>query len=417
MLIKTLLNQLEHFKSFIFGAVTLQTVNGSEALVVEIKSRANSKPECPVCARRGKKYDMRDTRMFEYVPIWAFKVFFQYTPRRVICPVHGIKVEFMPWASGKEQMTTSYKIYLARWAKRLSWKETSDIFKTSWDRVYRAVQCVVEYGIANRKFDDVTEIGVDEIQVFKGHKYLTMVCQLNAGARKLIWCGMDRKTKTLLRFFHEFGKERNEKLRYVCSDMWRPYLKVIKKKAPNALNILDRFHIMKKFNEGIDLIRRGEVKLFKADQQENVLLKGRWLLLKRPENLDEKQTTRLKILLKLNISSIKGYLMREDFQRFWEYKYPAAAEKFLDNWITRTLQTNLEPMKKVANMLRNHKPLIMNWFQAKGQLSSGAVEGLNLKAKLTIRKAYGFKSPECLKIALYHTLGKLPEPLCLHRFS
>jgi len=70
-------------------------------------------------------------------------------------------------------------------------------------------------------------------------------------------------------------------------------------------------------------------------------------------------------LLKLNISSIKGYLLREDFQQFWEYKYPAAAEKFLDNWITRTLQTDLEPMKKVANMLRNHKPLIMNWVQGK----------------------------------------------------
>ena len=78
---------------------------------------------------------------------------------------------------------------------------------------------------------------------------------------------------------------------------------------------------------------------------------------------------------------------------------------------------NLEPMKKVANMLRNHKPLIMNWFKAKKLLSSGAVEGLNLKAKLTMRKAYGFKSPECLKMALYHTLGKLPEPLCLHTFS
>jgi transposase len=174
---------------------------------------------------------------------------------------------------------------------------------------------------------------------------------------------------------------------------------------------------MKKFNEAIDQIRRGEVKLFKAENQENVLLNGRWLLLKRPENLNEKQTTRLGKLLKLNISSIKGYLLREDFQRFWEYKYPAAAEKFLDNWITRTLQTNLDPMKKVANMLRNHKPLIMNWFKAKGLLSSGAVEGLNLKAKLTIRKAYGFKSPECLKVALYHTLGKLPEPICLHIFS
>ena len=109
--------------------------------------------------------------------------------------------------------------------------------------------------------------------------------------------------------------------------------------------------------------------------------------------------------------------MREDFQRFWEYKYPAAAEKFLDNWITQTLRTNLEPIKKVAIMLRSHKPLIMNWFKAKGLLSSGAVEGLNLKAKLIIRKAYGFKSSGCLKTSLYHALGKLPEPLCLHIFS
>lgn len=108
--------------------------------------------------------------------------------------------------------------------------------------------------------------------------------------------------------------------------------------------------------------------------------------------------------------------MREDFQRFWDYKIPAAAEKFLDNWVTRTLQTDLEPMKKVARMLRDHKPLIMNWFKAKGRLSSGAIEGLNLKAKLTIRKAYGFKSIKCLQVALYHTLGDLPEPLCLHRF-
>jgi len=416
MLIKTLLNQLEHFKSFVFESAKLQIINDSKSIVVEIKPRANSKPECPICSKRCATYDTRPARMFEYVPLWDFKVFFKYAPRRAACLVHGVKIELMPWASGKEQMTTSYKIYLSRWAKRLSWKETADIFKTSWESVYRAVQYVVEYGLSKRKLDNVTEIGVDEIQVFKGHKYLTMVYQLDAGARKLIWCGMERKVKTLLRFFHEFGKERNAKLRYVCSDMWQPYLKVIKKKAPNALNILDRFHIMKKFNEAIDLIRRGEVKLFKAEDQENVLLKGRWLLLKRPENLDKKQTTRLKKLLKLNIASIKGYILREDFQQFWEYKYPGAAEKFLNNWITRTLKTNLDPMKKVAKMLKNHKPLIMNWFRAKGLLSSGAVEGLNLKAKLTIRKAYGFKSTECLKTAMYHTLGDLPEPQCVHRF-
>jgi transposase len=416
MLIKTLLNKVERFKSFIYGDCRLSTVGGIDALIIDLKPRRNSKPECPECGKRCKTYDTRRFRLFEYVPIWAFKVFFRYAPRRVACPVHGVLVEAMPWGYGKEQMTISYQVYLARWARRLSWKETADIFKTSWDSVFRAVQFVVDYGLANRNLDSVTEIGVDEIAVFKGHKYLTLVYQLNAGARRLLWCGPERRVKTLLRFFREFGKERSAKLKYVCSDMWAPYLKVIAKRAPNALNILDRFHIMRKFNEAIDEVRRTEAKEFKAAKQENVLEKGRWLLLKRPENLSDKQTSRLGDLMKLNLSSIKAYILREDFQRFWEYQRPDFAGKFLENWVTRTLQTDLEPMKKVARMLRNHKPMILNWFKAKGRLSSGAVEGLNLKAKLTMRKAYGFKSTKCLQVALYHTLGNLPEPCVIHRF-
>jgi len=249
-------------------------------LVIEIKPRQNSKPERPQCGKRGKTYDTQPVRFFEYVPIWSFKVYFRYAPRRVRCSRHGIKVEALPWAYGKEQMTIPYQVYLSRWAKRLSWKETADIFRTSWDSVFRAVKFVVEYGLANRSLDNVTEIGVDEIAVFKGQKYLTMVYQLNANAKRLLWCGPERRVKTLLRFFREFGKERGAKLKFVCSDMWAPYLKVIAKKAPNALNILDRFHIMRKFNEAIDEIRRSEVRDFKAAKQENVLEKGRWLLLK-----------------------------------------------------------------------------------------------------------------------------------------
>ncbi len=416
MLIKTLLNKVERFKSFVYGTVCFKQVNGVEALIIDIVPRRNSRPICPECRKQRNSYDRQPSRLFEYLPIWTFKVYFRYAPRRVNCPEHGVKVEALPWGYGKERMTFSYQVYLARWAKRLSWKETADIFETSWDTVFRAVSFVVEYGLAHRSLEGVTEIGVDEISVFKGHKYLTLVYQLNAGVRRLLWCGPERKAKTLLRFFRMFGKEHSAKLQFICSDMWAPYLKVIAKKAPQALNILDRFHIMRKFNEAIDEIRRDEVKQFKANGNENVLERGRWLLLKRPENLSEKQTTRLDELLKLNLASIKGYLLREDFQRFWEYQRPDFAGKFLDNWITRTLQTDLEPMKKVAKMLRKHKPMILNWFKAKGRLSSGAVEGLNLKAKLTMRKAYGFKTLKCLQIALYHTLGKLPGPEYLHRF-
>jgi len=109
----------------------------------------------------------------------------------------------------------------------------------------------VEYGLAHRIWENIRQIGIDEIQVFIGHKYLTMVYQIDKGVRRLLWRGPDRRVKTLLQFFREFGPERSRLLQYVSSDMWAPYLKVIKKKAPNALNILDRFHIMKKFNEAV----------------------------------------------------------------------------------------------------------------------------------------------------------------------
>ncbi len=416
MLIKTLLNKVERFKSFVYGSTRVMLIGGTEALVVDINPRRNSRPICPECGKRCPVYDRQPQRLFEYLPIWAFKVYFRYAPRRVKCPEHGIKVESLPWGYGKERMTFSYQVYLARWAKRLSWKETADIFETSWDTVFRAVKFIVDYGLTHRSFEGVTEIGVDEIAVFKGHKYLTLVYQINAGARRLLWSGSERKAKTLLQFFREFGPERSAKLQFVCSDMWAAYLKVIAKKAPQALNILDRFHIMRKFNVAIDEIRRDEVKQFKANGQQNVLERKRWLLLKRPENLSEKQTVRMSELLKLNLASIKGYLLREDFQRFWSYQRYDFADKFLENWVTRTLQTDLEPMKKVAKMLRKHKPLILNWFKAKKRLSSGAVEGMNLKAKLTMRKAYGFRTLKCLQIALYHELGKLPEPEYLHRF-
>lgn len=416
MLIKTILNKIEKFKSFIYGKITLEWINGTEALIVEVKARQNTKGICPKCGKRKPTYDTQPVRLFEYVPVWGIPVYFRYAPRRTDCRGDGALVEVMPWAEGKEHMTKTYMIFLSRWAKRLSWKETAEIFSTSWDSVFRAVRYVVEHGLKHRDLDNIEQIGVDELQIFRGQKYLTLVYQIDKGMRRLLWSGPERKVKTLLRFFRGFGAERCQQLKYVCSDMWAPYLKVIKKKAPQALNILDRFHIMKKFNEAIDEVRREEVRRLRETGQESILINGRWVILKRMENLTDKQVVRLKELLKTNLLSIRAYLMREDFQRFWTYRMPAWAEKFMEDWAQRTMQSNVEPMKKVAKMLRSHKELILNWFKADGELSSGVVEGLNNKAKLTIRKAYGFRSTEHLQIALYHTLGKLPEPKTIHKF-
>jgi transposase len=416
MLIKTILNSIEKFKSFVYYKVRFEIKEGEKVVVAELKVRKNGKGKCQECGKPCGSYDTQPSRDYEYVPLWGIPVYFRYAPRRVNCKEHGIHVEQLPWAEGKEQLTKNYQSFLATWAKRLSWKEVANVFNTSWESVYRSVKWVVNYGLSHRQWDDVKQIGVDELAVFRGHRYLTCVYQLDKEHRRLLWCGMGRTVKTLLKFFREFGKERSSKLRFVMSDMWQPYLKVIKKKAVKALNILDRFHIMKKFNEAIDTIRRQEVKKLEESDMDNVLVNGRWLLLRRPSNLTQKQTIRLKELLKINLMSIKAYLLKEDFQQFWFYKTATWANKFLRDWTTRTMRSKLEPMKKVAKMLRSHNELILNWFHAKGGLSSGPVEGLNNKAKLAIRKAYGFKTLSCLQIALYHQLGGLEEPPMTHRF-
>jgi len=158
-------------------------------------------------------------------------------------------VEQVPWASGKRELTSLYEQFLAHWAKKLSWKEVAVSFRTSWEKVFQAVESVVGWGLEHRDLSAVTAMGVDEIAWRKGHHYLTMVYQIDAGQTRLLWVGKDRTVKTLLRFFRFFGRERSLALQYVCSDMWRPYIKVIAKKAGQALHIMDRFHIVAKLNE------------------------------------------------------------------------------------------------------------------------------------------------------------------------
>ncbi|MCP3893575.1 MAG: ISL3 family transposase, partial [Bacteroides sp.] len=259
-------------------------------------------------------------------------------------------------------------------------------------------------------------IGVDEIAWRKGHNYLTMVYQIDADNTRLLWVGKERTVKTLLRFFRFFGKERNQALKYVCSDMWGPYIKVIEKKAGQALHILDRFHIVAKLNKAIDKVRAGEYRQMEKDGYEPLLKHSRWCLLKRWENLTEKQEAKLKDLLQYNLKSVRAYLLKEDFNGFWEYVSPAWAEKYLDRWCTRVMRSRIEPMKKVAKSIRNHKPLILNWFKAKKAFSSGVVEGLNNKAKVTTRNSYGFRTYRGAEVALYHALGNLPTPPMTHRF-
>jgi transposase len=416
MLLKTILNHVAPQKSFVYGKIGMASEGGRLTLEVAIEPRRNSRPICSGCGRKRPGYDRLPERRFEFVPLWQIAVFFVYAMRRVNCPKCGVTVESVPWSDGKSPLTTSYRWFLAGWAKRLSWREVATAFHATWDSVYRSVQFAVEWGLEHRTLNGIEALGVDEVQWQRGHRYLTLVYQIDAGARRLLWVGQDRTEESLRDFFRGLTDEVKRSIRYLCSDMWKPYLNVLAQEVSGAIHVLDRFHIMQAMNKAIDEVRAEEVKRLKRDGYKPVLKHARWCLLKRPENLTRKQTVKLAELVKYNLRSVRSYLLREDFQRFWTYQYPGWARRFLREWCTRTMRSKIEPMKKVARMLRSHEGLILNWFKARGTISAGVAEGLNNKVKLTTRKAYGFRTFDAVKTALYHNLGSLPEPEFTHRF-
>jgi transposase len=278
------------------------------------------------------------------------------------------------------------------------------------------VEHAVQWGLAHRDLSGISALGIDEVAWQKGHKYLTLVYDISGATKRLLSVAEDRVESSLRECLSSLGEPICSKVQYVCSDMWKAYLNVIGEQLTQAVHVLDRFHIMQQFGKALDAIRAEEHKQLKRDGYEAVLTRSRWCLLKRPENLTSRQTVTLSELLKYNLRSVRAYLLREDFQRFWEYVSPTWAGKFLDEWTNRVMRSRLEPMKTVARTLRNHRELILNWFRAKGEISSGAVEGLNNKVKLVTRKSYGFRTAEVAKLALLHNLGRLPEQEFTHKF-
>lgn len=261
----------------------------------------------------------------------------------------------------------------------------------------------------------VTAIGVDEIQWRRGHHYLTLVYQIDVGCRRLLWIGRERTEDSLRRGLDLLGESFCSGLRFVCSDLWRPYLNVLAERAGGAIHVLDRFHLMKQLGQAIDDIRAAEAKRLKSDGYQPLLTHSRWCLLKRPENLTQQQTVKLDELLKYNLQSVRAYLHREDFHAFGSTSHPSGPAS---SWTSglRVMRSRLEPLKKVARTLRTHRELLLNWFRARGTISAGIVEGFNNKAKLTMRKLYGFREYETIELALYHQLGNLPQPQLTHRF-
>jgi transposase len=413
--VKTILNRIQHFVGFVYQDIRLCSPRGKLCLEITVEAHQGIGGKCSQCRQPSPGYDRLPPRRWLFVPLWGIVTWFCYRARRVTCAEHGVVVEHLPWSEGKRPITTAMMGFLSRWGRRLSWRETARAFQTSWECVYRSVEWFVQWGLVHRQLEGVESIGVDEIHWGKSKRadsFLTVIYQIDCHCRRLLWVGKRRTQASLRRGLAALGEDVVQGLRFVCTDMWRPYLNVIAAKAGQALHVLDRFHITSHLNQALDQVRRAESGRLRAAglPQAEQLKHMRWKLLRRSSRVRGRAKQQLGRLLRTKLVTARAWALKDLFEHFWTYKSVRGAGEFLEYWTWRALRSRIEPMKKVARMLRAHENLLMNWFKAKGEISSGTVEGLNNKIRVVTRRSYGFRTYDAMEIALYHTLGRLPEP-------
>ena len=408
MLIESLVKATVELQGFRVVSVT----GGRAGLVAMIARDRRYSPRCGRCLEPAPYRDTRRTRSFRHVPMWGITVELRYAPRRVSCPrCDGVHVESMPWVSGKRQMTRALMVTLATWARALPWQQVARLFRCSWGTVATAVEEAVAYGLAHRDLDGLTHIGIDEISRKRGHVYVTNVYDLKR--KCLVWSGEGRSKETLEAFFDFLGPEKTAALEGICCDMWQPYIDVIKDRAPQAVLVFDKFHIVRHLMQAVDQVRRDEVRE-KGPAHKALMYKTRFIWLKNPWNLTENQALRLGELERLNLKINRAYLLKELFRYFWDYHRAAWAKKYLTKWFWWATHSRLAPMRDFAWMVRRHEDDILNYFRM--PIDNGTVEGLNNKAKVVIHRAYGFRTAKNCIRNLYHCLGDLPLPQTMHTF-
>ena len=376
-------------------------------LVAEVEAIERCRPRCGCCGQRVRRTKGRTRlRFWRDLKIRHLPLVIAYTPRRIVCPNCGVRVERIPWANRWSRVTQSLVVAVAKLSRRTDLTTVARQFAIGWKTVAGILRQVVQWGLARRRKKPLRIIGIDEVSRKKGHRYLTVVYDLQRG--QLVWVGKDRTKETLERFFDELGKRRSRNLQAVSLDMWASYSDVVGRRAPQATICFDRFHVVGHLNEAVDEVRRSLMR--KLSGPAKALVKGtRFVLLKNPWNLTPKQRRALQALVRSNNPLTRAYYLKEDFQRFWDYIHDRRAARHLKQWLWWASHSRLDPFKDFARMIRRHLDGILAWTNLR--INNGALEGMNNKIKLVSHRSYGFRNDHRYIEAVYHNCAKLPLPL------
>ncbi|MEW6104534.1 MAG: ISL3 family transposase [bacterium] len=336
--------------------------------------------------------DIRHLHLWKYITVLRFEKV------KVRCPRCGIKVEKLDFLDKHSRTTKDLFHQTKELCKVMTIEDTANFENLHWQTVKEIDKRAIKKTQKERDLSGITTLGIDEISVGKGHNYLHMISSLEGpNGPEVLYVGEGRKEKDLLPFWRWFGKRRAKRIAYGVMDMAKGFINSFKANCPSIKIIYDKFHVIRHLLNALNEVRKREFK--KAGKEMKGLLCGKkFILLKKMGNLKGSARETLKGLLKANWRLYKAHLLKESFGHLWSYIYKASALKFWKNWKEQLKWSRLEPYKKFAKMVDKHIDGIITYCDKKVPL--GYIEGTNLKAKNIIRRAYGYRDKEYMKLKI-----------------
>ena len=359
---------------------------------------------CAECGARGQPYDHQAEREWRHLDTCQYQTILHARPPRAECPEHGVRVVKLPWAEPSSRFTALFEALAIEWLKEASQKAVGEQLGLSWDEIHGIMERAVKRGLARREAEKTTKIGVDEKAFRKGHRYLTLVNDLERG--RVLYVAEGREQASLDGFWKTLSSEQVQGIEAVAMDMWDPYVNSVRAHLPGAERkiVFDKFHIAQHLGEAVDRVRRKEQKVLKAAGDDR-LTGTRYDWLRNPVAMEPKDRREFAELRKSGLQTARAWALKETGMALFSYIYERPARKHFRWWSNWAARSRLQPMIEVGRMLKRRFEKIITYLRHR--ITNATSESINSKIQWVKYTARGFRNLQNFVHAIYFHCGGL----------
>jgi transposase len=354
---------------------------------------------CRLCDARWWQLGLagRFTRTFRALPVGSRRQYIVLHGHRQSCKACDQTArEPVSFADGNRRYTKRFGRYVVSLCTLMPVMHVAGLLGVGWDLVKDLFKEHLTGRLRRRRLGNVRYLAVDEFATHKGHKYMTVVLNLQTG--EILHAHEGKGAEALVPFLKRLRRSRAQ-LKAIAIDMSSAYQKAVRDVFGDTVDIVfDRYHAVALVNGAIDETRREIMRSLAADEKQAV--KGtRFLLLTGGEKLNDTARERLSELKDLNEPLFEAYLLKERFRRLWERGDEAEAQKFLKTWLQDARALDNPAFTRLATTFHELRKGILAWFRHR--ITTGPLEGLNNKIKVLKRQVYGLRDMAYFKLRLY----------------